>query len=167
MNIAKQFFIAFILYSMTVPVFAGNQLIDSLIGAAAGGGAARAICHNCNTRNRNIATAAGALGGAWVGSNIGDSSNHRRQQQFQPTQTYGDAYRESVRQVVPVETTYVREETPTRVAESTRVVRRDRDCDEEYYHGQYNPELAHAYCEGRRARLRQMQEAYSEGYASQ
>jgi len=176
MKHTKRIVIALVLAALSLPALADNQLIDSLIGAAVGGGGARALCRHCNTRNRNVATAVGALGGAWVGSSVGDSTNARfnPQQQYYAPQTYAmqeTAYRsEPVRTMswVPQQASpSVWEDQPQPRRPARVVVSRNGDCDEEYYHGRYDPEMARAYCEGRYSRERRVREAYEEGLSGQ
>jgi hypothetical protein len=179
MSSIKSIFIAFVMSTLAVPAFADNQMVDSLIGAAAGAAAARGLCHNCNTRHKNAATAVGGLGGAWVGSSVGDASNatfnppQRRQQQMANVDQ--NNYRRQP-QSAPIGTTWINEPAAqpvqqaqyvqpvqTRVVRPTPVATNRSDCDEEYYRGEFNPELARVYCQGKRDRDRQLRQAYNDG----
>lgn len=196
MNKIKFIIVAFVMSAMAAPAFADQQLIDAVIGAAVGGGGTRALYKGNNQSKRNILTAAGALGGAWVGSKVGDDSGRRFEQQqaqreshFQQSQPMNNGYQggfsgssSSSRMVRAVDvsqpsTTWVEE--PVRVETqpvyvSSQPVRRvvrpvvSGSCaNEEYYRGEFNPEAAQAYCQGRKdaeaRRARVVQQAYADG----
>lgn len=181
MKTIKLFILAIAMFAMATPAFADQQLIDSLVGAVAGGGVGRYACRNCKQSTKNIATGVAALGGAWVGSKVGDDSGQRFQQDQQQRADIANArmaqndrrqeqpvYQQTYARSAP--TTWINNEVEVAPVAVTRVVRaapvaRTAECDEEYYHGNFNPEVAHAYCEGRRQREQAVRQAYSEGLA--
>lgn len=192
MNIIKRILIAVSLIAFAAPAMADQQGIDTLIGAVLGGGGARALSsHVQSNSKRNMITAAGALAGAWGGSKIGDDSGQRFQQQmdqrerhFQQTQvnvsqndgqwhTVSEPSNRSVAPVYvnePVRTVYTEERAPVVVPVRRVVTQRTTDCDEEYYRGQYDPEMAQAFCKGLREaaarRQQQLREAYIAGLSA-
>lgn len=185
----KKIFTIFVLAiaSLQTPAFAGTDQ-ETIAGAVIGAALGRAGCHNCNQRTQNIATGVGALAGGLVGNSYGDRQDRREATQRgtwqQPTQTayvptnqggsfsrtvqptYSNAVASNdgwVTQPEPIveRRVYVQ---PVVQRQVTRVTR-DDNCDEQNYRGNYNPEAARAYCDGRRERERQVREAYAEGLA--
>lgn len=195
MKTIKAIVAIFLAATFITPAFAGTNS-ETGAGALVGALMGRGICHNCNTRNQNIATGVGALAGAFTGYSMGDRNDRRMDQQQQ--RINNDAYANQNYQTRTVAPVYVNSNQPVQsndgwvdmgpaqvaqVAQETRVVRQPvivhtdyvqpvqqpvrrvqrGDCDEEYYHGNYNPQAAHAYCEGRRQREREVLTAYQEG----
>lgn len=78
----KKIAIAVLAMAVSAPSFADQQLVDGIIGAVVGGGGARALYKGNDNRKRNMITAAGALGGMWVGSKIGDDSERHHQERL-------------------------------------------------------------------------------------
>jgi hypothetical protein len=158
--------------------FAGTTS-DSAGGAILGAIVGRAGCHNCNARNQNLATGAGALAGGLLGYSVGDRQDRREAIQ-QSRGGFSDTVNSSrtvrtvdVSQGQPMASEWVEQPVvQTRYVEPVQVrtvrqpaVVRDGGCDEQYFHGTYNPEAAQAYCQGRRERERMVREAYAEGLA--
>lgn len=158
MKYLKSIIIAVLSFALVVPAYADNQVIDSLIGGAIGGAAGNQIGKG---RGKQAATVAGALAGAWLGGTIGDDSERRHREQLR-SQGYATsaerneqernssyqqrpAYREPVRQYSQPE---YYEQRPARQAQPVS------NCDEEYYKGEYNPDLAQAFCRGQAQRAR-------------
>ncbi len=195
MNSIKRILIAVSLIAFTSSAFADQQVVDTVGGGVVGGGIVRALTsHMTNNRNRNIATGLGVLAGAWAGSKVGDDSESHFQQQQQQRErhyqqgqanmvqsdgqwhTVNDTSNRAVAPVYvdqPVRTVYVDDRAPVApVAVPVRhvVVHHSNDCDEEYYRGRYDPEMAQAFCKGLREaatqRQQQLREAYMAGLAS-
>lgn len=160
MKYLKSIIIAVLSFALVVPAYADNQVIDSLIGGAIGGAAGNQIGKG---RGKQAATVAGALAGAWLGGTIGDDSERRHREQLRSQgymtsaernelernasyqQRPAPAYREPVRQYSQPE---YYEHRPVRQAAPVS------NCDEEYYKGEYNPDLAQAFCRGQAQRER-------------
>lgn len=159
----KKIFIAMLVVTMAVPAWAGTNA-ETGFGAIVGAVAGRALTRHSDQRTQNIATGLGALAGGMAGNAYGDRADRREviQQQYANNDTYRSLPQET-RVVRSVETPRVTEwvEQPQPVQR----VSRGSDCDEAYYRGQYNPEAAQAYCQGRRERDRQVREAYQAGLA--
>lgn len=186
----KKIAIAVLAMAVSAPSFADQQVVDGIIGAVVGGGGARALYKGNDNRKRNMITAAGALGGMWVGSKIGDDSERRHQENLQAQYDNGPrAYSYDNRQVQPmsagnyavsrpVYSRSARYDAPSIPREEFR----DDDVDvnvqvnvpqaattisyrDSGYRGcdgggYTDPEAARAYCAGRAAHIRQ---AYERG----
>lgn len=165
MKTIKQFFVAVMILALSVPAMADNQVIDSLIGGAIGGAAGNQIGKG---RGKQAATVAGALAGAWLGGSIGDDSGKRhrenlRSQQYQAdNQSGGYAGSTGGSQRVVYEQAPQRQviEYVDQPVQRRQVIRQQQqpqasDCDTEYYDGEYDPDMAQAYCRGQQQRQRQ------------
>lgn len=165
--------------SFNMPVFAGTNT-ETAAGAVIGGLVGGAACRNCSPRSRNIAAGVAALAGGLVGNSMGDRSDRREaqvQQHLNNETTYVNRPVEPVlvaspRPTVQQDEVVVQRLGPFPAYRQTRYVQQAApapapagECDEQYYRGNYNPQAAHAYCEGRRVRERQVREAYEEGLA--
>lgn len=170
---AFKIIIALILSAATaIPVSAGT-LSETLGGTIIGGAIGGVGCRNCNPKTRNIAAGVGAVAGGLVGYSMGDRSDRREaieQQRYQPQYQSAPVLVASPRpQEVWVEQAQpVQQQIPSAYRQMyySKSVQRaavEGDCDEQYYRGTYNPDAAHAYCEGRRERERQVQSAYQAG----
>lgn len=201
MKSIKTLFVSFILFTIAVPAFAGqwgDTATGGVIGAIAGRGICN-NCSSRNKNIATGAMAiGGALLGNSIGSRSdrqADMQQQRISQQGQQqgqwqevsSQPVGGSFSRTVRSVDVSQqqpTTWITDDQPQPVVRRVAVmpsreiierrpvsVQQDVECDEEYYHGQFNPEAAHAYCKGRRdsakIRERQIREAYQEGLASQ
>lgn len=167
---------------MAQSAFAG-QWGETTTGAVVGAIIGRGACSHCSTRNQNIATGVMAVAGGLAGNAYGDRADRQEA-------TQRGSYASSVDNTRVVRTVDVSRSMPsndgwvdqgpatpvvqeTRYVETTRpVIRRvvqpvvrESGCDEEYFHGQFNPEAAQAYCQGKRERERMVREAYAEGLA--
>lgn len=158
MKSIKQIFIAVMILTLSVPAMADNQVIDSLIGGAIGGAAGNQIGKG---RGKQAATVAGALAGAWLGGTIGDDSGSRHRDNLQMQQRQLNAqqggYAGNVQRVVYEQAPQrqVVEYVEAPVQRRQVIQQRNSGCDEEYYNGQYDPEVAQAYCAGMVERQRQ------------
>jgi uncharacterized protein YcfJ len=158
MKSIKQIFVAAMIFILAVPAMADNQVIDSLIGGAIGGAAGNQIGKG---RGKQAATVVGALAGAWLGGTIGDDSgsHHRDNLQMQQRQInsqnngYGGNVQRVVYEQVPQRQTVQYVEAPQR--RQVQQVVQQNDCDSEYYNGEYDPEVASAFCQGQQERARQ------------
>lgn len=169
MKSIKQFFVALVILSLSVPALA-DDFINSVLGAAIGGAAGSKIG---NGNGRKAAIVAGALGGAFLGGNADQSTErrHRETLQNQSDNTtrmmdshQNNGYRSNVQETTYIQPTrmvsqYVEQPSRTVVEYVEPVVERrvrqapqqqqGNGCgNEEYYDGQYNPEAAQAFCRG-------------------
>lgn len=167
MKSIKTLFIAILIAALATPAFAGSNA-ETGFGAIAGAIAGRALTRNSSQRTQNIATGLGMLAGGLAGNAYGDRQDRREaiERQYANNDTIRSLPSRTVNsmdaggwveQPAVTETRYVSQPVQTRTIRQT--TQRD-GCDEEYYHGEYNPEMAAAYCQGRRERIRQ---AYNEG----
>jgi len=158
MKTIKQIFVAVMILVLAVPAMADNQVIDSLIGGAIGGAAGNQIGKG---RGKQAATVAGALAGAWLGGTIGDDSGSRHRDNLQMQQrqinSQQNGYAGNVQRVVyeqaPQRQVVQYVEAPQQ--QRRQVVQQNVGCDTEYYNGEYDPEVAQAFCQGQEERARQ------------
>lgn len=180
MNYVKSFIVAVMIAAFAIPAQA-DDFINAVLGAGLGAAAGSKVG---NGNGRKAAIAVGALGGAFLGGNA-DQATERRHREMLHAQGYMTsaernelernnrgyvppqqvAYREPVRQYAQSE--YYEQRPVRAVPVST--------CDTEYYKGEYNPDLAQAFCRGQmqrerleyaqlqRERARQADQAYQEG----
>lgn len=161
----------------TEPAFAGTTS-ESATGALLGAIAGRAVTRNSDSRKQNIATGVGALAGGMLGYSMADRNDRRENRA--DAQTYGNQGGSFARTVQPVyadscsndgwvEQPVVERRVVVQPAIERRVVRevRSEGCDTEYFRGQYDPEAAAAYCEGKRAREDRLRQAYQAGLNGQ
>lgn len=175
MKSIKTLIIAVLSFSLAAPAFADNQLIDSLIGSAVGAAAGSKIGKG---NGRKAAMVAGALGGAWLGSTIGDDSERRHRETLRSnayqTSAERNGYVSSAERIEYVEQPVQRRQVIVRPSQQMM-----QDCDTENYNGEYDPEMAQAYCRGQaerermearriqRERARAVQNAYQAGLQGQ
>jgi hypothetical protein len=131
---------------------------------------------------------AGALGGAWLGSTIGDDSERRHRETLRSNAYQTSAERNGYissaeRNYEPApryrEVEYVEQPVQRRQVFVQQSYQSMQDCDTENYNGEYDPEMAQAYCRGQaerarvearrlqRERARAMQNAYQSGLQGQ
>ncbi len=212
MKSIKNAIIAFALIAMAVPAFAQQQqqqLINNLVGAAIGGGVARYATRGQDSRTQNIATAAGAIGGAWITSATADNSMGRQTRHMRDSSQYsqsqyqgsnngqynnsGSSYNNGQYNRPPMPTYQPASYQPpsnngwnnqppapvvvvvedSHQQDTYRQDPRQRQqsyndgCDEYYYHNEYNPAAAQAYCKGHReAESKKREHAVKEAYAA-
>lgn len=181
MKSIKNIFIAALILTLSVPAVADdfiNGVLGSAIGAAAGSKIGKG-------NGRKAAIVAGALGGAFIGGNAdqGTERRHRENLQMQkyaidnqPVGYAGNAQRVVYEQVPQRQ---VVEYIEPAVQRRQVVQQRNSGCDEEYYNGEFDPEVAQAYCAGLIERQRQainrskkdkeraIRAAYAAGYNGQ
>lgn len=185
MKTIKTLIIAVLSFALAAPAFADNQFIDGLIGAVAG----TAVGSKVGKGNgRKAAMVAGALGGAWLGNTIGDDSErqHRETLRANAYQTSAErngyvstSQRSYVAAPARQEIEYVEQPVQRRQVMVRQSQQTMQDCDTENYNGEFDPEMAQAYCRGQaeRARVEQrrmqrekqiaMQQAYQAGLQGQ
>lgn len=171
MKAIKTFVAMFLAITFAIPAYAGT-LSETLAGVAAGGLVGGVGCRNCDSRTRNRVAGATAIAGGLIGYSMGDRSDRREaidQQRYQPQYQQQPVLVASPHpQQVWVEQPQVQTQIPSAYRQmyygkSVQRAAVEGDCDEQYYRGTYNPDAAHAYCEGRRQRERQVQDAYQAG----
>lgn len=160
MKSIKTLIIAVLSLALAAPAFADNQLIDSLIGAAVGTAAGSKVGKG---NGRKAAMVAGALGGAWVGSTIGDDSERRHRETLRSnawqTSAERNGYVSSAESNYQPAPRYQEVEYVAQPVQRQQVIVRQsyqpmQDCDTENYNGEYDPEMAQAYCRGQAERAR-------------
>ena len=155
MKSIKNLLVAVLVFSLATPAFA-DDFVNSVLGAAIGGAAGSKIGKG---NGRKAAIVAGALGGAFLGGNADQGTERRHRETLRAMERqddYGSAYapssqRMGMAQVQQRQVVEYVDVAPVRRVAAAPV----STCDTEYYEGEYDPDMAQAYCRGQQQRLRQ------------